>query len=142
MAESITNRGAYRLIAASLDAAAALDLRVGLVLGTTTGIHNKDLNTVADLDAVSGVSLHSERLALTGEAVTEDDTEDRAEIDSSNPSFAAAPGVTAVAMFLYDEGNGTDSGRDLIAVYSTGFPQPVDGGLNVTVNDLIRGTPS
>jgi len=25
-------------------------------------------------------------------------------------------------------------------VYTTGFPQPLDGGLNINIADLIRGT--
>lgn len=138
MAETVTNRGAYRALAALL---ADIDGRVLAFTGTQTGVHSKDLNTVADLDAVTSVVIHSERIALTSEAVTEDDTDDRAELDTANVSFAAAPAVTAQGVALYDEGNGTDAGRDLIAIYTTGFPQPMDGGLNITVADLLRAVP-
>lgn len=137
MAETVTNRGKYRALSAL---AAAADLRMLAITGTQTGVNNPDLNTVADLDAVSGVGIHTERVALTSETVTQDDGNDRAALDSANVVFAAAPGVTAQGVAVYDEGSGTDSGRDLIAVYTTGFPQPMDGGLTVTVTDLLRAT--
>lgn len=138
MAESITNRGKYLL---SSTGVAGIDWRVGVVIGTTTGIHDVDLNTVADLDAVTGVSIHTERLnADSGVTVTEDDANDRVNIDAGNQTFAAAAGVTAQAVFFYHEGTGADSGRELISVHSTGFPQPMDGGLVVNVADFIRLT--
>lgn len=137
MAETVTNRGKYRALSALL---AASDLRMLVILGTQTGVNDPDLNTVAGLDAVSGVSIHSERIALTGEAVTENDTDNRAELDSSNVVFAAAAGVTAQGVAIYDEGSGSDSGRDLITVHTTGFPQPMDGGLTITVADLLRAS--
>jgi hypothetical protein len=135
VAETITNRAAYRALVALL---AASDPRMLVITGTTTGIHNKDLNTVADLDAVASVGIHTERIALTGEAVTQDDAQDRAGLDSSNVTFAAAPGVTAVGVAVFDEGGGTDATRDLFIIYSTGFPQPMDGGLLVTIADVLR----
>lgn len=138
MAESITNRGKYLI---STTGVAGLDWRMGVIVGTQTGVHSVDLNTVADLDAVTGVSIHSERLDIdAGVTVTEDDTNDRVNIDAANQSFAAAPGVTAQGVFFYHEGGGTDATRDLISVHTTGFPQPIDGGLNVTINDILRLT--
>lgn len=137
MAETVTNRGKYLITNAGLS---GLDLRMLVILGTATGVNDADLNTVADLDAVTSVSIHSERIALTSETYTENDTSDRAEADSANVSFAAAPAVTARGVAIYDEGNGTDAGRQLLAVFTTGFPQPMDGGLNVTVADWLRAT--
>lgn len=139
MAETVTNRGKYRLLARALSGS-ALDLRMCVITGTATGVNDADLNTVADLDAVTGVSIHSERVALTGEAASEDDTNDRAALDSDNVTFAAAAGVTARGVAIYDEGNSTDAGRDLLAIYTTGFPQPMDGGLVVTVADFLRAS--
>jgi len=137
MAETTTNRGKYRTLNALL---VASDLRMLVILGTQAGVNSADLSTVADLDAVTGVSIHSERIALTSEAVTQDDANDRAALDSAAVSFAAAPGVTAQGVAIYDEGTGADSGRDLISVHTTGFPQPMDGGMLVNVADLIRAT--
>ena len=137
MAETTTNRGKYRTLAALM---VASDLRMLVILGTQTGVNNADLSTVADLDAVTGVSIHTERIALTSEAVTQDDANDRAALDPAAVSFAAAPGVTAQGVAIYDEGTGADSGRDLISVHTTGFPAVMDGGLNVGIADLLRAT--
>jgi phosphoenolpyruvate-protein kinase (PTS system EI component) len=136
VAETTTNRGKNEILSAIL----AKDMRVAVILGTQTGVNDPDLNTLAELDAVSGVSLHSERIALSSEAVTEDDANNRSGFDAANVSFAAAPGVTAQGVALYEEVGGSDSTRLLYATYTTGFPQPMDGGLNVTIADLLRLT--
>jgi hypothetical protein len=118
----------------------ALDLRMALVTGSSTGVIDRDLDTVADIEALSGVNVHAERIAITGETSTENDANDRADIDANDVAFAAAPGVTAQGAILYDEGGGTDATRHLIGGLTTGFPQPVDGGLNVAVaaTELLR----
>lgn len=137
MAETITNRGKYKALNGGW---AALDLRMCIFTGTQTGANDPDLNTVADLDAVTSIAIHSERIALTGEAYTEDDTNNRVNGDAGNVTFAAAPGVTAQGVAVYDEGGGTDATRELLGIYTTGFPQPVDGGLIITINDFVRLT--
>lgn len=137
MAESFPNRGKWRVAKTGVD---NLTIRACLITGTQTGVHSLDLNTVADLDAVSGVGIHSERVTPTGVTVTQDDTNDRAAIDCANVSFAAAPGVTAQGLAFYHEVSAADASRELLSVHTTGFPQPVDGGLNVTVNDFLRIT--
>lgn len=137
MAETVTNRGKFLAFNGGY---ASLDLRMLVILGTQTGVNDPDLNTVADLDAVSGVSIHSERIALTGETITEDDTNNRVALDSNNVSYAASPATTAQGVAVYDEGGGTDATRQLLSIYTTGFPVPMDGGLTVNVADLIRGT--
>lgn len=136
MAESITNRGKFRLTTGN--ATGAISWRAGLITGTQTGVHSLTLNTVADLDAVTSVGIHTERVTPGSVTVTEDDGNNRVNVDSANLTFAAAPGVTAQGLFFYDEGSGTDATRDLISVHTTGFPQPVDGGLNITVSDIVR----
>lgn len=135
MTDNFTNRGKFRV---NRDGWAALSLRWAVFTGTSVGTDEPDLNTVAELDAVSGVAIHTERLSVGTVTVTEDDTNNRANIDSSSPTFAAASGVTAQGLALYDEGSGTDATRDLIAVFRTGFPKPMDGGLLVNVNDFAR----
>lgn len=137
MAESMTNRGKFRLAQQHVT---AISWRAALVTGTQTGIHDVDLNTVADLDAVTSVGIHTERLTPASVTYTEDDTNNRVNIDCANLTFAAAPGVTAQALIFYDEGGGADSTRDLISVHSTGFPVPIDGGLVVTVTDFLRNS--
>lgn len=140
MAETVTNRGKFLALDRLLSGGSALDLRMCVFTGTQTGTADPDLNTVADLDAVTSVAIHSERIALTGEASSEDDTNNRAALDSNNVTFAAAAGVTAQGVAIYDEGSGTDATRQLIAIYTTGFPQPMDGGLVVNVADFLRAT--
>lgn len=143
MAETITNRGAFRIANAWTAGASAVDLRCLVFTGTQTGVHDKDLNFVADLDAVTGVSIHTERLTVAGEGSSEDDVNDRGLIDSNDLTFAAAPGVTAQGVAFYEEAGGTDATRVLISIHTTGFPQPMDGGLSVpTPNGLIRATPA
>ena len=140
MAEVTYNRGATRILAGDtpLDSA---DLRMLLIAGASlpAGWNNPDLNTLAELDAVTDVVFHSERIALLSKTVTQDDTNNRANADSAAVAFAAAPGVTARAAIIYDEGGGTDATRYLISGHGTGFPQPLDGGLNVPIADWLRG---
>lgn len=136
MAETVTNRGKYLTGHSGMN---GRDLRMLVFTGTQTGVNDVDLNTVADLDAVTGVSIHTERIALANESVTEDDTNNRVNFDADNVSFAAAPGVTAQGVAIYVEG-ANDAARDLVSIYTTGFPVPIDGGLNVTINDWMRGS--
>jgi hypothetical protein len=108
--------------------------------GTQTGVSDPDLNTVADLDAVSSVAIHSQRIALASIVTSEDDTNNRAAIDSADVTFTAAPGVTAQGVAIYDHTGGADNARDLLFIYTTNFPQPMDGGLVVQVADFVRAT--
>jgi hypothetical protein len=141
MAEIVYNRGKTRILAGdtALDTS---DLRMALITGTVTGADSPDLNTVADLDAVSGVGIHTERVALSSKTVTQDDTNDRANADCADVEFAAAAGVTALAAVVYDEGSGTDATRHLVSYHDTNFGagKPLDGGLTVQVADWLRGT--
>lgn len=139
MAETVTNRGKTRILAGDtpLDTA---DLRMCVFTGTQTGVNDPDLNTVSDLDAVAGVAIHAERVALANKTVTEDDTNNRANADCDAVVFAASAGVTAQGVAVYDEGGGTDATRHIISIHTTNFPQPMDGGLTVNVADWLRGT--
>lgn len=137
MAEIVYNRGKTR-IAAGDTALDSSDLRMLIVITSKTGADNPDLNTVADLDAVGTVAIHSERIALASKTVTQDDTNNRANVDAGNVTFAAAPGVSALAAVIYDEGGGADATRHLISFHDTGFPQPMDGGLVVNIADYLR----
>lgn len=138
MPDTVTNRGKARALQALL-ANLGANAQMIVFTGTQTGVNNVDLNTVADLDAVTGVSIHSERLALPSGTVAEDDATDRAALDYGNLSYAAAPGVTAQGVAFIDGSGASDAARDLISVHITGFPVPMDGGLNVNIADLLRG---
>jgi hypothetical protein len=139
MTETVMNRGKFQVLTEGVPAAA--DLRMCYFTGTATGVDDPDLNTVADLEAVAGVTVAAERIALTTETISEDDTNDRAQAGADTVSFSAAPGVTAQGVAIYYEGGGTDGTRLLLATYTTGFPQPVDGGLDVNIpNGYLRAT--
>lgn len=135
MAETVTNKGKYLLSTVGIN---NLTVRACIFTGTATGTNNPDLDTVADLDAVTSVNIHTERLTPGSITVTEDDANDRANIDCANLTFAAAPGVTAQGLAFYHEVSAADASRQLISIHTTGFPQPMDGGLTVTVADFLR----
>jgi hypothetical protein len=121
----------------------ALDLRAAHVESTTgatdiANIINQDLDNVAAIEALTNISVHANRVALTGETSTEDDTNNRANVDSADIVFPAAAGVTAWGAIIYDEGGGTDATRTLIWGMSFATGQPVDGGLTLTVTDFLR----
>jgi hypothetical protein len=135
------NRGADRILELALTG--GLDIRMCLITGNATGVTGasaQDLSTVADIDALNAgaTNIHTERVAVTGEVSTQDDANNRANFDTADVTFAAAPGVTAVAAAIYDEGGGSDATRHLIQTTTTNFPQPVDGGLVINVTDLFR----
>lgn len=141
MAETVTNRGKYRAMLALLNALGA-NAYMGVIVGNATGVNSATINTVADLDGLNAgaTNIHTERKALTGGAATEDDANSRAAMDFADVSFAAAAGVSALGVFLFDNSGGTDATKDVIAIYTTGFPQPMDGGLNIAIADLLRAS--
>jgi hypothetical protein len=117
------------------------DLRMLIVITSKTGADSPDLGTLAAIDAVGTVAFHSERIALTSLTVTQDNANDRVNNDAANVAFAAAPGVSALAAIIYDHAAGAnDSARFPLCFFDTGFPQPMDGGLNVTITDWSRLT--
>lgn len=140
MAEIAYNRGKTRF-GSGLTNGLSSDLRALIIAGASlpAGWDNPDLNTVADLAGVAGLVIHTERLTLATLTVTQDDVNERANLDSANLSFAAAVGVTARALIIFDQaGGGTDNLRYLLCGSSTGWGVPMDGGVNVTVNDWAR----
>lgn len=142
MADIVYNQGAHRLMTAAISGT-ALDLRAAYVYGTLTGVDDRDLNFVSEVDALNAgaTNISTERVPLTGEASTLDEANDRANVDSGNITFAAhATETRSVAPLIYHEGTGADTGRELISCYTTGFPQPVNGGLVVTVIDFLRAS--
>jgi hypothetical protein len=142
MAEFVTNRAKLSIGNGDtpLDTA---DLRMAYVVGAgVSGISLatfQDLNFVSELDAIASVTISTERLTLTGEAVAEDDTNNWALADFDNATFGAVA-ETAEGVIIYKEG-ASDAARELLYMSTTGFPQPVNGGLNVnTPNGWLRLT--
>lgn len=139
MAECVYNRGAHTLMNAAVTGA-AVDLRMAAVTGNVTGLIDRTLNTVSDVDGLNSgaTNIHSERIALTSEASTEDDANNRANVDAANVAFAPAASTTAVGVVIYHEGGGTDATRALVAGYTTGFPLAMDTGLTVVISDFLH----
>lgn len=142
MTNVVYNVGKTRIAAGDL-ALDSGDLRALLVITSKTGLFDPDLGTLAAIDAVGTIAFHTERVVLSGLTVTQDNTNDRANCDAANFSFASSAGVTALAIVIYDNAaGGTDSVR--YPVYASddnfGAGMPLDGGLNVTVNDWLRLT--
>ena len=138
MAEVTYNTGKKALADGKI-VAGGTNLAAAIVITSKTGADNPDLATMAAIDAVGTVAFHSERVPLSSVTVGIDNTNDRVNIDSGNITFAAAPGVSALAMIIYDKTTDTsDSTRIPLFFYDTGFPQPMDGGLVVNVADFAR----
>lgn len=130
-------------VAAGVLPNAATNLKATVITGTKTGASDPDLATLAAIDAVSGVGLHTERVALGSVTQTTDNTNDRINWDSANITFAAAAGVSALALIIYDATTDTsDTTRIPILFDDTNFSTgiPMDGGLVVTVNDFLRAS--
>lgn len=142
MAEVAYNAGKARLLAGAVTAGGS-NLKAAVIITSKTGASDPDLATMAAIDAVGTVAFHSERLSLASVTVTTDNTNDRINLDAANLSFAAAAGVTALALVVYDATTDTsDSTRIPLFFYDTGFGAglPMDGGLNVTITDFARAS--
>lgn len=138
MANSVTNKCKYEAFTgdANLDAA---DLRVLLL--NTSGAPTADTNFVSDIVAneisVGGYA----RQALTGETVTEDDTNDFAYLDANDATFSTlvagqtigwccmfrqtGADATAPVYTNYDVTDTPTNGSDVTIVWAT----PANGGL-------------
>jgi hypothetical protein len=134
MADLVTNKGKFEFFTgdANLDAA---DLRVGLIETTAP---TADTNFRVDVDELDDASYAQQ--ALAGETVTEDDTNDFAYLDATDPVFTSlAGGETIIFAFLYRHvTNASDSpvyaGYDVTDTVTNGgnitiqFATPANGG--------------
>lgn len=143
MAEFITNRAKLSIMNGDtpLDSS---DLRLAYVVGTgVAGITQavfQDLNFVSELDAIANVTISTERLTLAGEAVAEDDTNNWALASFTTGVTFGAVAEDAEGVIVYKEG-ASDAARELLTLHTTGFPQPVNGGLVINdPNGWLRGT--
>ncbi len=123
MANVVTNKLKYELFSgdANLDAA---DLRVMLIKSNAPTV---DTNFVSDIVAgeltVGGYS----RQTLAGEAITEDDTNDFAYLDATDPVFSAlVAGETVIGAVLFRH-TGNDATAPVYAYYDV-TDTPTNGG--------------
>lgn len=141
--EAVTNRAKLEILqgVADLDALATLRMcyLTGAGVAGLTVAQVQDFNFLSELDAVTNVTLSTERLTLATLTVTEDDTNNWALADFANATFGAvAENAEGVAIYRFVT---NDAASPLYSVHTTGFPQPVNGGLVVnTPNGWLRGT--
>jgi hypothetical protein len=145
MAAVFTNKGKH-LFATGAIVPGTTDLRMGL-LKTCANIaaSTPDINFISDMEAhadfaeLTGAAGYA-RVALTSVAATEDDTNDRSNIDSADVAFGAlGTGGTIVGAWIYKY-NAADSAAEVIAIYDL-TSTPTNGGtVTVTVADWARVT--
>jgi hypothetical protein len=146
----ITAKGAQFLMQGGWDDVAGTNIKMGLLVGSQPATLDT-LAEVSNLDFVSSLlALATEcsvggyaRQNLTRSNATEDDTNDRSNLDAADVAFGAlAAGQTLFGSFTYDEGGGTDASRTLISVDWWTASVPTNGGtITVTIADHYRAVP-
>ena len=141
----LTNRGKKNLLLGR-----GSTFKILLLVGTQpvaadTQVEVADLNTVNDLLVTAGATECSvggyARQALATFTSTEDDTNDRVNLDFADVSFGAlATGQTVIGAAIYDATTDTnDTTRELVSVdwFATGVP--TNGGtFTYAIADLYR----
>lgn len=131
MAWTITNRGLFTIASTAIGSA---DLRILILADEDTlpaGALSVDLDTVADLLGVSGVTEAAasgySRFDLTGVNLSEDDTNDWVTLSWDAPTWEeVAGGERWVAAALYVEG-ASDAARPLIGIDVFASPLNTNG---------------
>lgn len=147
-----TNRGKY--VVAHYDMNGRTDLYMGLLQGAggaPAGIDTQgevnDLNTVTELLAVTSVDEATggsyARQQLTSVTATEDDTNDRVNMDAANVTFSAVAAGAEIYGGFISRGTGVD-GDDLVSVFilkdsgsGTGIT-PNGSDITATISDFAR----
>lgn len=150
MAHYFTNRGKKRLIAGDWDATGTVTIKVGLLLGSSvpagidTEAEIQDLNTVAELLAVTGVDEPTDgsygRQTLSRTVGAEDDTNNRVNMDASDVDFGALDNSDIYAAFIFKD-NGSDATNDLLSVDLFATPVTANGaGFTYAIADIYRAS--
>lgn len=153
MSHFLTNRGKLLLVQGQWDDAAATAIKVGFLQGASipvaidTEAEVQDLDTVAALLALTGVDEPTGgwyvRKDLTRTNATEDDTNNRVNLDAANVTWVAATaGENIYGAFWYDGTVDTsDTTRLLAGVLLFASVVPTNGSdLTLTITDLVRAT--
>lgn len=143
----LTNRGKKNLLLGR-----GSGFKIGLLVGTQpaaadTQVEVADLNTVNDLLVTAGATECSAggyaRQTLASFTSTEDDTNDRVNIDWADVAFGAlATGQTVIGAFIYDPTTDTnDTTRELVSVDWFAAGVPTNGGtFTYAIADAYRLT--
>jgi hypothetical protein len=133
MADLVTNKAKFELFTgdANLDAA---DLRVALVKTTAPTPDTNFMNEITEL-TVGGYA----RQTLTGETVTEDDTNDFAYLDFNDPDYGVlAVGETIIGQVLFRH-TGSDATAPVYCFYDLTDTPTFGGNFSVTMNSPANG---
>jgi hypothetical protein len=135
MANRLFNNALEQIISGGLDLNTD-DFRV-LLLGGAGNVYTFDPDDVNVSDLTPGTNelggTGYARGTLAGEAVVQNDTDDRAEWDATDLTFATlnADNGNIDAIVIYEEGGGADATRPLVAYIDTAnppLPFTTDGG--------------
>jgi hypothetical protein len=150
MAHWLTNRGKLLLLQGIWDDVGATAIDIGLLVGASTPAaidteaEVQDVATVSAFLALTGVDEPVggwyTRKDLTRSAATQDDTNNRVNMDASNVTWTAATaGETIYGAFWYDATTDTnDTTRQLCGVI-TFTPVPLNGSdFTLTITDFVR----
>ena len=153
MAHWLTNKGKLLLLQGHWDDAGATVIRLGLLAGASipTGIDTEaevqDLNTVDDLLVITNVDEPAagwySRKNLSRTNASEDDTNNRVNLDAADVTWTAATaGTNIYGAFWYDATTDTnDTTRLLMGVITFGSVVPTNGSdLTLTITDLVRAS--
>jgi hypothetical protein len=122
-------------------------LKMLLLKTTVAGCYDPDIDTVAALISAGGVRCDFTNYTdktLASLTSTEDDTNDRANVDAASVTWTAAGGATnntPVAAVIYNATTDTnDTTRILIGYYDTNFGSVATNGgdYTVNINDFLR----
>jgi hypothetical protein len=150
MSHWLTNKGKFLLMQGHWDDAGATVIRMGLLAGASTPAaidteaEIQDLNTVGELLALSGVTEATggwySRKNLSRTNVAEDDTNNRANLDTTDVTWTAATaGQTIYGAFWYDATTDTNDTTRLLMGLILFTPVPLNGSdLTATITDLVR----
>jgi hypothetical protein len=143
----LTNRGKKNLLLGR-----GSGFKIGLLVGTQPAAADTQAE-VADLDNVNALLVTAgatecsaggyARQTLASFAATEDDTNDRVNIDWADVAFGAlATGQTVIGAFIYDPTTDTnDTTRDLVSVDWFAAGVPTNGGtFTYAIADAYRLT--
>lgn len=139
MAETVYNVAKTQLLNGSLDLDND-DIRAALLVGSVT--INPDHATMSAVIAANTEASDGSyaRVALTGEAVAQDDVNDRADFDADDISFGALDNTTPTACVIYKHVT-NDADSIPISIHDTNFGAAANGaGYTVTVADVLRAS--
>lgn len=143
MANFVYNEAKRAILAGEVDLDLPDDIRVLLVMTNTTADTEDDTNTFAGfttLDEFDGSGYTSGGVALTGEAISEDVTNNRAEFDANDAAFGALGAGTrqVQAAIVYKFITALSSSLPIAYIDTGGFPFTANGS-TVTIQWNVEG---